>query len=119
MKFKYNKIEFKEILANPQKYVVKDNFDTTGYLEKYLDFLGVNLIYSYWEGYLENSEYRWSKFIPSLRKIHTSGHISPDDLKLLIDKINPEKIIPIHTLATAKFRELYKSKIVTGSVEIS
>jgi ribonuclease J len=43
---------------------------------------------------------------------HVSGHASKPELKELIDRINPTKIIPIHTEHPELFRELYKEKIV-------
>lgn len=74
---------------------------------------GAKLIYSMWPGYLERSS-------PNLRNwcadqgvefeiIHTSGHADAHDLKRLVKAIAPKRLIPIHTLAPDRFRELSRN----------
>jgi ribonuclease J len=43
---------------------------------------------------------------------HVSGHASKPELKELIEKINPAKIIPIHTEHCNLFQEMFKEKVV-------
>jgi ribonuclease J len=43
---------------------------------------------------------------------HVSGHASSPELIELIERINPEKIIPIHTEHCALFEEMFGEKIV-------
>jgi len=43
---------------------------------------------------------------------HASGHASQVELKELIEKINPEKIIPIHTTRSNQFDQLFPSKTI-------
>ncbi len=43
---------------------------------------------------------------------HASGHASQIELKELIEKINPEKIIPIHTIQSSLFDQLFPGKII-------
>jgi ribonuclease J len=43
---------------------------------------------------------------------HVSGHASKPELKELIDKINPAKIIPIHSNHPEMFEEMFKGKIL-------
>jgi len=43
---------------------------------------------------------------------HVSGHASKPELKELIEKINPAKIIPIHTEHCDLFQEMFKEKVV-------
>jgi ribonuclease J len=43
---------------------------------------------------------------------HVSGHASKPELKELIEKINPAKIIPIHTEHRNLFQEMFKEKVV-------
>ena len=64
---------------------------------------GASLIYSMWEGYLEEEinkkflEFLESKEVKDIHYLHTSGHASFSDLKLLVDTLHPQSIIPIHT----------------------
>ena len=43
---------------------------------------------------------------------HVSGHASKMELKELIDKINPTKIIPIHTTNSELFEGTFPGKVV-------
>ena len=43
---------------------------------------------------------------------HVSGHASKPELKELIDRINPTKIIPIHTTNRKQFEEMFGNKVV-------
>ena len=111
-KFGINKILFKEIMKEPEKYVIKDNFKVSSSIEKRKNINDINLVYSYWEGYLKDEKYRWSKYKNSLKLIHTTGHIVKDDLIKLIKKIQPKQIIPVHTLANNKFQEYFGEKVL-------
>jgi ribonuclease J len=46
------------------------------------------------------------------KRRHVSGHASKPELKELIQKINPAKIIPIHTEHCELFQDMFKEKIV-------
>ena len=43
---------------------------------------------------------------------HVSGHASRSELKELIEKINPAKIIPIHTTKSNMFEEMFPDKTI-------
>ena len=43
---------------------------------------------------------------------HVSGHASQVEIKELIEKINPERIIPIHTTQSNLFDQLFPNKII-------
>jgi ribonuclease J len=43
---------------------------------------------------------------------HVSGHASQSELKELIDRINPRRIIPIHTTNPELFESMYTGKVV-------
>ena len=43
---------------------------------------------------------------------HVSGHASKPELKELIERINPAKIIPIHTTNLKQFQEMFGTKVV-------
>ena len=111
-KYHKNKITFKEIMKNPENYVIKDNARVSKSILKRIDINDINIIYSYWEGYLDKENCRWNKYKDKLQKIHTSGHIKENDLIDLITKINPKKIIPIHTLYANKFEQYFKEKTI-------
>jgi integrase len=92
-----------EIVMSFRQSMVKD-LEGIGCLK------GGKLIYSMWPGYLERSE-------PNLREwaerqgmtfeiIHTSGHADAHDLRCLVEAIDPGRLVPIHTLAPMRYREL-------------
>lgn len=122
MKFRYNKIDFDDIMATPENFVIKDNSKISEFITKRMragagasalrSIDDINLVYSYWEGYLEDEKYRWHNYIDQLRQIHTSGHIAKSDLVKLVEDLKPKKIIPIHTLASEKFKEYFGDKVV-------
>jgi ribonuclease J len=43
---------------------------------------------------------------------HVSGHASKPELKELIKRINPKKIIPIHTTNSSQFEDMFGDKVV-------
>jgi len=43
---------------------------------------------------------------------HVSGHASKPELKEIIDKINPAKIVPIHSDHPELFEEMFKEKVL-------
>lgn len=58
------------------------------------------ILYSMWDGYRT----RLSSTIPDFlnlagqwESLHTSGHASQRDIQMVIEKVNPDMIIPIHT----------------------
>ncbi len=111
-KFGLNKIAFKDIMETPEQYVIKDNFRVSSLIGKSMNIEDINLVYSYWEGYLEDEKYHWHKYLNQLKKVHTSGHIAKSDLIKLVNGLNPEKVIPIHTLANNKFKEFFGEKVL-------
>ncbi len=68
-------------------------------------------MYSLWNGY-RSSDYqqRFEKFLEksgfTLEELHTSGHATISDLKRAIHGLNPQKVIPIHTLNPKSFETL-------------
>ncbi len=118
-KFKSAKITFDEIMENPQKYVLKNNSKLFNSIIKRINVKELNLIYSYWSGYLEDENYQWAKYKKDLKIVHTSGHIIQNDLIELVNKIEPKNIIPIHTTKNEKFLALFKDKYnVISDIEI-
>ena len=48
---------------------------------------------------------------------HVSGHASQIELKELIEKINPVKIIPIHTTNSKLFEALFEGKVILSKYD--
>ncbi len=79
-------------------------------LAKHLPLTDGVLFYSMWSGYRERAE--MSEFLNGCRALglreetlHTSGHAGCKDLRALIDRVKPDKIIPVHTLCPEWFAE--------------
>jgi ribonuclease J len=102
------RIELEEILATPERFVMVFRPSMTG-----PDFggrlpEGCRCIYSAWRGYLEKPDWvecqrkvaeAGGDFLPR----HTSGHIYEEDLVELVTRINPKRVIPIHTFEPEGF----------------
>lgn len=108
------KIELREILANPQKYVMVFRGSM---LEG--DFGGelpaeVVCLHSRWEGYLAQPDAQgWQAAIMRahgrLIQLHTSGHMLPQDIEGFIKSLNPHTVIPIHTFVPEEFAKKLKN----------
>lgn len=86
--------------------VVGYNTVSENLMKKYFDRYPQEscLIYSMWSGYLECENIKKIADIAGDKMFyaHSSGHVTVDDLNEFIDKINPDKIIVIHTESTEK-----------------
>ena len=101
-------------------------------LKPYLDFDHTCLIYSMFEGYIDENRNTFQRglydFIHScdwhIENLHTSGHASREALAMVCNKVNPRlAIIPIHREAESDFRSLnipqeLKDKVHTESTVI-
>lgn len=55
---------------------------------------------------------RWLKLFGLDRaNTHVSGHLNPDDLDWVLDKIKPKVLIPVHTQADAYTAQRYESRV--------
>lgn len=79
----------------------------------------INIIYSQWEGYLkEDHKNLCTDYINTLKNdkdisfqfIHTSGHATVSDLIKFAKAINPNKIVPIHTAFSEKFKKEFEKE---------
>lgn len=75
------------------------------------------LVYSMWEGYLEQESFK--EFIDGVKSlgidykfIHTSGHGDNDARKLVEKYTMPEKVIPIHTKNKEQAKEVFKNVVI-------
>lgn len=75
------------------------------FIEKYLKYSGRSkknvLIYSIWNGYVQN--YSMADFLDGIRRldidiraVHCSGHAYYDTLRGLIDMLDPDVLLPVH-----------------------
>ena len=69
------------------------------------------LIYSFWSGY-KNDE-KMKAFLSEckamglkIEALHTSGHADENAVRKLIDTVNPDVIIPVHTENAERFKEI-------------
>ena len=80
-------------------------------LSKMMSFEGGLLVYSMWSGYQQQPA--MSSFIKECEDmglktvaLHTSGHADPDTIRLLIERVQPTEIIPVHTENAGWFESL-------------
>ena len=115
--FKKYKITKEEISkqANNIVMIVRPSMKTD--LKKINNLKGGNLIYSMWEGYLQK-DYT-SKFINNLKNlnfniynIHTSGHADIEALQKIVEAIDPNNIIPIHTFEGNSYQDIFRSNVI-------
>ena len=76
-----------------------------------------NFIYSMWKGYLEKTNTRkLAEFLEDYgfdyQYVHTSGHADVESLKKFVAKINPTKIVPIHTFAKETYQKIFTVPIL-------
>lgn len=116
-KLKQFKITKKEISDNASKVVMMVKPSMTFDLSRMEGIESATVIYSLWEGYLKDRAL--VNFLAFLEKkgmkrinLHTSGHASINTLKKVVAKINPKRIIPIHTFHPDKYKELFEANKV-------
>jgi len=97
--------------------LVRPNDSFKPLLEEYSKLSETKIYYSMWKGYLdENNNAKKQNFIDFIKPFeneyeykHTSGHADVKTLGTLFDTVKPKcGIIPIHTEAPEKFKELFK-----------
>ncbi len=73
------------------------------------DLTGALGIYSMWEGYLEQSDFRkpLQRQGIEFETIHTSGHAPERDLERLVKAFNPKCVVPIHTFQPQTYPSLF------------
>jgi ribonuclease J len=107
-------IDHAELASAPYKYVIKTN-----QADRLLDKLGVNkadVVYSMWPGYLEKEHNpRGSRALCALRDdsrvdfhiMHSSGHACLADLRRLYDALQPDTVVPIHTMHPENYHDVF------------
>ena len=67
------------------------------------------ILYSMWDGYRTKQGSNIPGFLSlagTWETLHTSGHASADDIKMVIEKTNPEAVVPVHTEAPERLKDL-------------
>lgn len=95
------KISKEEISEAPEKYVLLAKASYRLDIEK-MDFKNGDYIYSQWKGYFKDPKQEKLNDLLKERNvqfhhIHTSGHAVVEDLKLFVESLKPNTLIPIHT----------------------
>lgn len=92
------------------------------YFKKNMDeYKDAKIIYSMWHGYLDkengNDRETLRDFFGNreIIELHTSGHATKEAIKKLIDITSPNYVIPIHTEAKEKFREIAGDKLLLAN----
>lgn len=73
------------------------------------------LLYSMWDGYRTRQGSTIPDFLAltgTWKRLHTSGHASRKDLRHVIEKADPQVVIPMHTDAPQKIQELCSNRRV-------
>lgn len=80
-------------------------------MEKYKDKNPV-VIYSMWKGYLEQDNIK--EFLDGYKRfdMHTSGHADSEAIKMVIDTVQPDIVIPMHTEVPEAFLKLVGNRKV-------
>lgn len=86
-------------------------------LSELMSFENGILVYSFWSGYRETESMK--PFLTECEKmglrieiLHTSGHADEGTIRMLIQRVNPTVIIPVHTENAEKFREIAPETII-------
>lgn len=68
------------------------------------------VIYSMWKGYLEQENIK--QFLDGYIRLdmHTSGHADSDAIKMVIDTVQPEVVIPMHTEVPEAFLNIVSDR---------
>jgi len=112
-RYKDKKITLEEIVANPEKFVVKGNWSINKQIFDAIDHDKLEIVFSMWKGYLDRPNQFDNYTDVKLTPLHTSGHAYIEDLHKLVEKMQPKHLIPIHTECKDKYQELFNANIVT------
>jgi len=112
-------VNYHHIQTDPAKYLMHMNLTRLSELV-HIKPKGADFIYSSSEHFFEgeeNEEQRgvWTKWMEhfgiTFHKAHCSGHASRSDIAKMIEQINPEIVIPVHTNVPGEFRKLHGNVI--------
>jgi ribonuclease J len=95
--------------------VVRNNREFCEIIQKF-DPKESIMLYSMWDGYRTKPGSTIPDFlnlVGAWETLHTSGHATHDDIKLMVDIAKPDRIVPIHTDAPDALVTLFPhSKVI-------
>ncbi|MDP2929604.1 MAG: MBL fold metallo-hydrolase [Candidatus Omnitrophota bacterium] len=114
------KIKTLDINRSRNKFLImaRDNSIFPHIIKGISSIKGAKFIYSMWEGYLKEEFVRYcdSKGLV-METVHTSGHATVEDLKIIAGALQPKKLIPIHTFEPEKYTELFHNVMLAHDGE--
>jgi ribonuclease J len=120
-----HEIGLETIKKNPEKYVVFLTYKITrALLDGGLFNKDAVYIWSLWDGYKkqENTAQLIAEIAATNTKIakdiHSSGHADRATIIEFVDKLNPKRLVPVHTAFPEAFKSLEWKNGFTGQVEI-
>ncbi len=111
--FKRAKITKEEVFSLEKKMLVKDSYTMRNIFRNKRLLKGTSVIYSQWEGYLDDIKEFWDKNGVKIIQVHVSGHAYVADLIKFAQAVKPKNIIPIHTERAERFKELFDANIIS------
>lgn len=113
-------IPLDEILAAPHKFMmlVRPSMIAQDFRNKLPE--KTLLLYGMWSGYRAKDEWIKTEAMLAARhgeihECHASGHAHGNNLFSFIEKLAPQKILPVHTNSAATFQKHFGSKCETAS----
>lgn len=114
--YKAKKITVDEIIAQPEKYVIKGNGAINRQILSRLGRDKVAIIFSMWKGYLDRPG-QFDAYKDIIIPLHVSGHAYIEHLQKMVDTMKPKFLIPIHTECKEKYKELFNAEVLELSDE--
>lgn len=120
--YKYNKqkIEMPEINSNKKKILMLSRYNSIfpRILRSIPEHNGAKIIFSMWEGYLNEEFKEFCKREGLLiESVHASGHASFEVLKAFAGALQPKMLIPIHTFSGKDYLVLFRNTKVLDDGE--
>jgi ribonuclease J len=102
-------LKFDDLNKDPRHYLVALRMYGLKHLKYFTNPL---VIYSQWQGYLDEPEYAFARQIKDKLKdkwvyAHTSGHAVKKDLKRFVDALKPKIVVPVHTEHPKRFENVF------------
>jgi ribonuclease J len=108
-----------DVFRHPADYVYFVRFPSEKLINTLRNQGKINIIYSQWEGYLEEEHKTYCTDYLNILKndsdivfhtIHTSGHATVDGLIGIAKAMKPKKIAPIHTSYPETFKKVFEKE---------
>ncbi len=108
--FRRHRIYPEEIAARSGELVFSFRHSMARELEQVGCLEDARCLWAMWPGYLQRESGQMLRFWLDglgleLDVVHASGHASVEDLRRLVDALDPDRVIPIHTSAPERFAE--------------